>query len=1138
MKLKRLEIMGFKSFADPFRIDFKDGISAIVGPNGCGKSNVADAIRWVLGNQSPKQLRAEKMESVIFTGSSKRKQLGMAEVILTFDNSSRRLDLEYDEVSVARKLFRTGDSEYSINGSRCRLMDITDLIVDKGLGSTGYWILESKMVGTILSSRPEDRRFLFDEAAGIVKYKIQRHRAELKLNSAADDLKRLSDIIVEVESTCQGLKRQVASFKRYKNVSDSLKSINEAIRLEEASILTKKLLEKKKQLDETSSIVGKETIAYSSRTAVLDEAKVEFGRVQLKLDEAHRKCSDLDSKLASNDRESAIAKERIQSAQTRISENKARLARERERLHRYTTDIEELSGEKVELLNNQTEFESTKIEVNTRAEKHDVVLDGINSSFVEAKKQRTEIEAEIRELQESYRRQIREEEARLQKITFYKEVLEKSESQITSISNSITATKINLSDSQNKREILRGSIDLNLTRKSTIQQKIDSFSIKISEKNQKKAVLNEKNKRLAKLLEEISSTNTIASSVEPKQGMGKAIGAFFDSFSSAEPFGSTLPENSDQGKRYAMLTSICKTNKPEKAISLADCIEESKCQNIELLKTVLSYGLLAPTAHEAKSWIKNGCSYTVVTRNGDIFRPDGFVRSGVSESNAGSLELMGILEETRNQNNVIEKEEKELLDNRQALVNEIAELVNTIETVQKDFRLNENHLVIFDTTLKNYIDELEKLRSEKAGNLSALEKLEISIEASISASVDEKIGTLQQKREIAFINEDAFAVSISEKKKVLDQLLRDIDNLNFSIRENSSRRKEIAGRVKMLEQEVELIHDLLHELTRENERSGSVIVDLNKNLKQLTDKKVVLHEKRSQEENVRTGYSKERNSLMESTAVLEREVSQIRDKLNKAKNLMITLESEARSFREKLESIPEAEEVLDNTYLDKTPEELETALSTKQLALERIGPVNMLALTEYEEASERLNYLSEQRDDLEHARASLARAIVEINTEAAQRFKETFDIVRSNFRDMFQRLFGGGEGDIIALESEDPLEGGIEIMARPKGKKLSTVIALSAGEKALAAVALLFSLYLVKPSPFCVLDELDSPFDDSNTDKFIEILRDFTDNTQFIVITHNKRTMEGADVLFGITMAEEGVSSITSVSLEDMELFK
>ncbi len=1132
MRLKRLEIVGFKSFADPFRIDFKNGISAIVGPNGCGKSNVADAVRWVLGNQSPKQLRADRMESVIFSGSAKRKQLGMAEVILTFDNSDRLLTLDFDEVSVSRKLFRTGDSEYSINGSRCRLMDITDLVVDRGLGSTGYWILESKMVGTILSSKPEDRRFLFDEAAGIVKYKIQRHRAELKLKSAASDLERLSDIIVEVETTCNGLKRQVSAYRRHSKVSEVITAVKEAMSFQESSEIRARLEEKAKLLDETGSVVGRETSALSSKSTVLAEARMEFSRVQNRLDEAHRKCADLDSRLASNDRESAVTTERITSVEMRIAENNARLARERERIHRYTADSEKLEDERAELVLSFKGLEDNhtqSVKNLTDLRQHLVRL---NSDQTAAKRARRELDIELEKLSQKYREQIRMEEARIQRLSTVRESIDSQVERQGILSGSISRYSEDLALLKSGTERIEKSLSDKIDLQSSLREKSLELGEKISESGQAVAVLQEQVRRVNTLLKESSTAGSISLLIKPLPGMGKAIGAYLDSFDSATYLASINSDTPSDGSRYMLPVSTFTGKSPVGAVSLIECVETN--DDDQLVANLLSYGVLAADSTTANEWIKAGFNRIVVTKHGDIFRPEGLVRLGVSETNAGALELTDILEDLDLQLLETTQSRDQQSASLKGFNEELAGCVDSIKVIRDELRINEKKLAVTQTSLENHEKEFSSLDSRVLSLKKELAQLENSDSAGTGLAVEESIAATEATRGEAAALEEKSGVLVSQAEAKLAEAAREQDKCSFNLRENQTRQKEISGRIDMLNNEADTLHDLLDELQRENETSGGSIASLKSRIEILSRESGQLKTTRGVEESSRNDYSKERNTLMESTAILEKEVQQVREKLGRAKSLMIELEAQTASLKEKLNNLEGDCTVEENPFLGKSPEQLQRELIERNAVLDRIGPVNMLAVSEFDEAKERLDYLVQQRDDLDSARASLSRAIAEINTEAAARFKETFELVRENFKEMFFKLFGGGEGDIISIEGDDPLEGGIDILARPKGKKLKNVIALSEGERALTAVALLFSLYLVKPSPFCVLDELDGPFDDSNTDKFVAILRDFSANTQFIVITHNKRTMEGADVLYGITMAEEGVSTITSVSLEEM----
>lgn len=1131
MRLKSLEIVGFKSFADPFRIDFKQGISSIVGPNGCGKSNIADAIRWVLGTQSPKQLRAEKMESIIFTGSAKRKQLGMAEVTLTFDNSDRSLDLDYDEVSVARRLFRSGDSEYSINGARCRLMDITDLVVDRGLGSTGYWILETKMVGTILSSRPEDRRFLFDEAAGIVKYKIQRHRAELKLDSAASDLERLTDIIAEVDSTCRGLKKQVASYRKHERVSGNIKFLQEALSLMESVQVRRKLEECTHQLDTTGAAVGELTAGLSARSTVLAGVRTEFSLVQGKLDEAHRVCADLESKLASNDRETAVTSEKIDSSVRRISENRARISRERERIQVYTRDIQILDEERVSLIPEIRKLgedcSDVKLKVSLAASSVKTATEELGA----AKARRLSVEKQIEENRQQHLQRIREEEARIQRISWLEQAVKDSESRRVSILEQRTI----LSQRQNE---LTGKLDTRRQEILEIQERVSfcesamkEFSESIREEADRSAVLGEKVRRLEEILLKTVPEETLSSLITPLPGMGKALGAFLSGFNNAVP-AEDLPEDAPgNGSLHAVIPGELHCEVPPDAIVLSECVES--CSN-PVLGRILQRGFLAPDSATAYRWLKSGVGVPVVTPSGDLFRPEGFVRIGIAAESAGSLELQQLLEENRNSFDMSRKTGEGYQNQLKSETEKKNTLLGKAKESESLVRNLEKELSGLETLLEQSLSQEQTALEGDAKLTTELKKLQKSDSNLNSGDSPSAVKDLQEKKTELLKMEEKCSSDLSRLETEHSAVIRESDSLGFQLKEKNTRMAETAQRILMMNREADRIEELTDELERSSTSAESQIAGFKQALEELKKTKLSLSSERGSAETARSSCSVQRNALMERSAVLEKEVQELREKLSRSKSLMIEKETEARALREKLSGIEESLDSKENPFLDLDTAEVNTRLESENSALERIGPVNMLAVDEYEESSRRLEYLKEQKNDLEDARASLSRAISEINREAATRFKETFDQVREHFREMFVRLFGGGEGDIVSLEGDDPLEGGIEIMARPRGKKLKNVIALSAGEKAMTAVALLFSLYLVKPSPFCVLDELDGPFDDSNTDKFISILRDFSRDTQFIVITHNKRTMEGSDILYGITMAEEGVSTITSVSLEEM----
>jgi chromosome segregation protein len=1131
MKLKTLEISGFKSFADTVRIDFRPGISAVVGPNGCGKSNIADAMRWVLGTQSPRQLRAEKMESVIFSGSSGRKQMGMAEVTLTFDNSDRIMGLDYDEVSVSRRLFRSGESEYSINGARCRLMDITDLVVDRGLGSTGYWILESKMVGTILSNRPEDRRSLFDEAAGIVKYKIQRHRAELKLDSTGSDLERLADIINEVDSGCRSLARQVSACRRHEKLTGEIKDLIRAKALIEASVLGGELDRLRKSLEGAGAEVGRETALLGAAGASLAERKMEFASVQAKLDDAHRECAGLDSEIAAIERESAVAAERIASLGTRVSENTARMAGERERFHEYSQAVEKTVSETLALSESIKLADDEYGDACSFREKTSLELRARRESLSRTSEELSLVDRELRELGERRVETIRRREAAAQKGIFLKDSIDELSARLAKLAEEKAVNSSRLELLLKNIADARSALDDHRLRLVSMEGIVAEYSADAASLDREIAVASDGVDRMTRVSRRLAEEGGIWASLKPSPGRGKALGAFFHGFGKARAVECITTDSPGEGSLYACENSGKAPPVPPGCISLEECLDED-CGPV--LRSVLTRGVLAPDRNTALEIIAGGYPCTVVTAAGDLFRPEGLVRLGVGEEDATQLELAQLIEEqigfldekTARRQNAVERLNEAVAQEK--------ELRSSASEVRERLGVMEKESASVESLLSSAGAESALLRERLEALKRELHQLESAESDSGCMETADETRRFEEQRIMLAARIEQQTAELDLAEKAASGASATADELSFVLREKRSAHSEAQKRIDFLQRELGRMEESMESADRENTKALSSITDLEEKLNILRSDLEALKTRRGEAEGIRSGFTQARNSLMEATAVLEREVQQIRDRLGKARSLMIELEGRVSSLEERMARLEGPSGEGENRFTGLSEEELEREISARADALEKLGPVNMLAVTEYEETKARLDYLSQQRDDLQEARESLSRAITEINEEAARRFDETFSQVRHNFREMFVKLFEGGEGDIVSLPGEDPLEGGIEILARPGGKKLKNVIALSDGERAMTAVVLLFSLYLVKPSPFCVLDELDSPFDDTNTDKFVSILRDFCDSTQFIVITHNKRTMEGSDVLYGVTMAEEGVSNMTSVSLEEM----
>lgn len=1132
MKLKRIEILGFKSFADPVEFVFPEGITAIVGPNGCGKSNVADAMRWVLGNSNPRQLRVERMEEVIFSGSSGRKPLGMAEVTVTFDNEDRALPVEFSEVAVARRFFRSGDGEYVLNGSRCRLMDVTDLIADVGLASNGYWILEADMVKTLLSPKPEDRRFLFDEAAGIIRYKIQRHRAELKLSSAAADLERLEDVLSEVRRNTEALKKQAALLLKYEKVAGAVAAIEALLASRERLLVEAELSRLGQELSRTQSEeqdISSELAAVSARHSA---SKLELERAQSALDEAHARCSALEKDRSDAEKDLAVAGEKLRSLEIQEEDLSRRAAEARTRAASSLARADENSS----LLRDLRKEEGAG-----------------KASLRELKKTTAGAEARL----EAARRKA--EEARLS-LASARSKLEGLRNAISEAHDSRIAAGNRLAEAKARSGLVREqadgqALDLESSRgrlkeaeagAAASRKAFESasaacrsaeavFSEKLSSYSRAEAVHSSTAARVAGLEPEtgVPPTGTLASLLSPSPGFAGAVGAFLDSFQDARV---CEPGKVDGGRgdRIAIPLDSPNVDLPKGARLLSSALESIP----PALAGLLSSCIVAPDRSTALRWLLAGSRLPIVTPEGDLMRPDGLIRLGVPEGGSGALDRLALLEEARS---VFEEAAAAL-----RLSSTEKDKAGKAQAAAKASELKARD--VLDSAMQNVAAARAECESISAG-LEASKKALADLESAIPSLEKElaSMGSAAQERDL-----EAAGAAEKQQMELMDASSTEVSTGLQSHAECLRAESEAANSLKLLENRIEnaaagerqarsagqaasteagILEKRYGDVSGEigAVRAKSIEIQaLMGNLGKLLEE---AHEKRA-------GATAARALRLEESTALDSRVSRLRETLADLRERRAGLASSSAVAEEKLRQ-PFDESALppEGSRLTRMDED-QLRNELRKIAAEResLGPVNMLASQEYSEALRRLEFLEAQRQDLVRARQSLLQAITEINATAAQKFRETFESVRINFRQLFARLFEGGEADIQFIESDDPLEGGVAITARPRGKKLETLSALSGGERAMTAVALLFALYLVKPSPFCVLDELDAPLDDANVDRFIDLLKGFSSSTQFVVITHNRRTMEAADRLFGVTMAEEGVSTQASVSLESVAI--
>lgn len=1182
MYLSKLEILGFKSFPYKTELIFDEGITAVVGPNGCGKTNILDAIRWVLGEQRTSLLRGERMEHVIFNGTKELKPLGMAEVSLTVQNSQGILPTEYQEVNIARRLFRSGESDYLLNKKSCRLKDIVDLFLDTGMGTHAYSVIQPEMVESILSNKAEDRRFLFEEASGISKYKHRKKESLRKLENTENDLLRLRDLTSEVEKQVNSLKRQVRKSERFKKYSREIKDLELKSSKNQYDLLS----EREAELESRLSSLQEEKITQQARTS---ELELENEELKLKSTQAEKRYFSFKKELEGYlevlhnlEKESILLNER----KINLEENQERLKKE----------IEE----------NFSRRDSISVEIDDKEEKVKEVAEKISSK----EKEHQEREEELKELEERLKElkaKIASLDVQLEdvnKMLHQKELeeqnlkiqLEEAERKKSSISEESKDLLKDLEKVDSEKEVLRSSILSStnsiegiIKEKAALQEKLRETKTNLTslinekvEKEKEKSALRTKleifrdmiehyegyqtgvkalldqNENLPGLIAPVA--NLIQTEKEYLTAIETALGeaaqyVLSQDFNSAKMGIKYLREEKKGRATFIILDRF----QGQKATTVNDielkgegvrgwanefvrCKEEYRpVVNFLLGKIVLVDSMQNGIGLSTKL----GQGYGVVTLDGQIIR-EGRIIEGGSEK---EIFLIGREEELKDITEKVSSIENELIrlnkevelqeKIRSEISDSLSDLDNKIEEEKTELKNLELSIARQEEIKKGLIQRSEILKQEEGKlsqeialykekeSVSELEELKGKKEslAQKYRELEKDLEEVERKKEYAYLNLNELRIELVSFQGKEEQLRNEKDRLKeleSDLRANQeTKQKELEGIISEIE---ELDMNLnRHKIELENKEKGKEEKEeLSDSYRQELEK--IQQEIVSVEENLKI-HRRKKEELQEIRHKLEMEKLEV---FTNRDNLKKKIWEEQEKDLEKIEELGEEEKKGIEGYPQRVSE-----LKEK---LRLIGPVNLLAAEEYQQQKERLDFLQKQMQDLIEAKENLVSTIDKINKTATELFLETFQKVKTNFQKVFEQLFEGGEAEVNLIEGIDPLESPIEISARPMGKKLININQLSGGEKALTALSLLFALYLVKPSPFCVLDEVDAPLDDANLTRFINLIKSFSQKTQFVIITHNKLTMEAADVLYGVTMEKPGVSKIVSVKLKPQEV--
>ncbi len=1184
MYLKSIEMHGFKSFAGRFVLSFNEGITGIVGPNGSGKSNVSDAVRWVLGEQSAKTLRGANMQDVIFSGTESRKALSFAYVCLTLDNSDHILPLDYDEVSISRRIYRSGESEYQINKVNCRLKDVQELFYDTGIGKEGYSIIGQGQIERILSSKPEERREIFDEAVGIVKYKKRKEASLKRLKEEEDNLARIEDVLGELTDRIDPLKSQADIAREFLTIKERQRALDINLFLLEEENTERETEELNKQKSDLSAGIDELNKEEKRLESQFEEFSRELGEIDEKirvLRNREREVSDKKGDMASKIK---ILEERINSGfnlMETLSEREksieVQLADNKEELGKYKTKHEKDS----KVLETATEKLRSAIkysnDLNEEIKNLTTKTEELNKSLLSLKDNRLEV------ISEKQKYETRIEQINIQKATLTQRQLEHG-TQLENLSNNLNSLKEEFFSLSDEYEAVKAEEESCQARANSFEDKMEDTRNAIEEAGKTLVSLRTRRETIKNIAERYEGYGgAVRNIMERQQSFPGVVDVVANLFFTDKKYETAIEtalggalqnivtrDEKSAGEcidflkknRHGRVTFLPVTSvKPheefkykealneEGAIALASELITCDSDFIDIGEFLLGR-ILVCTDYNFALKIAKKYKYrlNIVTLEGEQLRPGGSVTGG-SYRNSSNLmgrtrELDELLSNIRDIEENIEGYSKKLEEYQ--IARDLAE-----KELKEKIKKREEGAIILNTksiALKQIETELSSLAQKKEDRINERADLEKSAAELLVKKEEISIileSTLNQEEEI---NESITELSekIDENTYLLDTATRNLNEIQIEEANAKSETSFSSQNMERLKLEINRLED---ELKGIGEKKEEILRERGENTREI--------------ENIKNNIVESDTSFKQLLADIE-EVQMLRDEKQKENKSFLlekdriskelgNLEKEGIRLEAKIEHINEAKtqradriwEEYELTYHNAMAyrkedmsdrDRMSRELSEIASRLRNMGPVNTAAIEEYANVSERYEFLTSQCEDLKEARERLLDIIDDLNVQMQDKFKEGFAEISREFDRVFKELFGGGEGKLVLSDEKDLLESGISIIAQPPGKKLSNMMQLSGGEKSLTAIAILFAILNLKPSPFCLLDEIEAALDEQNVDRFSKYLGKLTDNTQFIIITHRRGTMNAADRLYGITMQEKGISTLVSVSLIEDEL--
>ena len=1178
MYLKRLEIKGFKSFPTKTEIVFNEGITAIVGPNGSGKSNISDAIRWVLGEQSAKSLRGDKLEDVIFVGTESKKAMNYCEVAITLDNSDNKLDLGFSEVTIKRRAYRTGESEFFLNNKSCRLKDIKEILLDTGIGKDGYSIVEQGKVDEILSNNPVNRRKVFDEACGISKFRYKKQEAERNLKHTKENLERIDDIYIEIENQLKPLFLQQEKAVKYLEFNKKLKVL-------EVNSCIKEVAELESELDELnkhSNLLGSQSNEIQKQKSTLEKAveetNIEIENINDGINKSQDYINTIKSVISQKDAQVNLINEKIRNCKNEIERNKEETIYIKEKLNSDKITLEKLINQKYEKekIINDLNIDIKSIESNNKESRDKIEtinrdLENLKDEIINLLNNKQDATSKLSTLNAN------KENINLRKETIdldIREIKYKIDKKIEEVSKASAKLEDKTKSMESlKNDEVKTNNDFNilLNKSNNIEKQIQDSKYSLNDYKSKLNIYIEmenhyegfnkgvkevlKNKNLQGIQGALGQVIEVPSKFE--KSIEASLGAYMQNIitndESSAKFAINYLKKNNLGRVTFLPMNIIKSNKIDTRnikvgtsfIGIAsDLIKfDDKYRNI--IENILGRTIIIDNIDNAIKFAKeNNHKFKVVTLDGEILNPGGSLTGGSLRVSGNILSRKRLINEYKEKIELLKAEidrlyiEKNEVDNNIKIIKEkLKQISIDINSLDKEIIIENAELNKFKEEIKSLKISVEKLENEKDGLGSNLEYI-----LKKSKLIKDDILSIDTKHDENKLQIESLTNKLKEYNSLYEDDKLKFDNLNLNLVKHNQIYESIIRDIqriseenKTLENKYVQIEKSLNDKTIETSKlEEDIVIEETEKIslnKQLVDNTRSLETKKLSKESLKEkleDLNKESKNIDRQYIDLKESLFKVESKIERLKS---NREDHINSLFEKYEiTLDQAIEMKDdNLDVDKR------YLENIRKEIRNLGNVNLDSIKEYEHIKERHDFYSEQKKDLEQSIEVIEKLIYELEENMKKEFESNFNKINENFKFVYKRLFGGGNGELKIVDKNNILESDIEITAQPPGKKMKNLNLLSGGEKALTAISILFSIILAKPTPFCILDEIEAPLDDANIFRFGEFLKELSNETQFISVTHRRGTMEAADYIYGVTMQEKAISKVLSLKLKEAE---